>query len=64
MSPRQKQYQQIGHNQNFSDDASVNGLLKNGQCSDKDVGVVVSGMTSGDLKIDPVEQYLFEPGDW
>ena len=52
----------MSHNQNFSDDASVNGLLKNGQWCDKDVGVVVAGMTLGDLKIALVEQYLLESG--
>ena len=37
-----KKYQQMGHNQNFSDGSSVNGLIKNGQWSNKDIGVVVS----------------------
>ena len=48
------------YSQNFTDDASANGLLKDGQWFDADVGVVVEGMTLGDLKDAVAEQYFLD----
>ena len=36
--------QKMNHNQNFSNNASISYLLKNGQWSDSDMDAVVAGM--------------------
>ena len=47
---RMETYKQATCNQNFTDDASANGLIKDGEWYDRDVGMVVEGMTLADLK--------------
>ena len=44
------------YSQNFTDDANGNGLLKDDQWYDNDVGVVVKGMTLGDFKDSLIER--------
>ena len=37
----EKAYEKMTYNQNFSDDASANGLLKSGQWHNEDLGLVL-----------------------
>lgn len=53
-------YKQMSHNQNFTHDASANGLLKDGDWLDETAGLVVNGMTLGDLKEVIAEVYALE----
>ena len=48
------------YSQNFTDDTTANGLLKDGQWFDKEVGVVVEGITLGDLKDAVAERYFLD----
>jgi len=51
--------QKTTYSQNFTDDASTNGLLKDDQWHYKEGNVVVKGMTLGDLKDKIAEQSFF-----
>ena len=54
------QYKQRAHNQNFSDSATSNAMLRNGEWYDEDADLVVDGMTLGDLRIVLVANYEIE----
>ena len=54
---KEKVYAQTTCNQNSSDDASANGLLKNGEWKDENLGLIVNGMTLGNLKDALANQY-------
>ena len=54
---KEKGYAKTTYNQNFSDYASVNGLLKGGEWKDNLHGLVVSGMDPEDLKEALADQY-------
>ena len=47
---KEVQYQQMNHCQNFSDNATINGLIKNGEWKDPISGLITEGMRLGDLK--------------
>jgi len=47
---RMEMYKQATCNQNFTNDASAYGLIKDGDWYDSNAGVIVEGMTLGDLK--------------
>ena len=53
-------YKQMTHNQNFSDEAGINGLIRRGAWYSGDAGFIVDGMTLGDLRISLVENYQLE----
>ena len=55
---RMELYKQATCNQNFTDDASDNNLIKDGEWYDSNVDVVVKGMTLGDLKEAIAGQYF------
>ena len=57
---KEKAYAQTTCNQNFSNDASANGLLKNSKWKDENLGLVVNGMTLGNLKDDLTNQYQID----
>jgi len=57
---KMEEYKKTVYSQNFTDDATANGLLKDGQWFDKEVGVVVEGMTLGDLKDAVAVQYFLD----
>ena len=57
---KEKAYAQTTCNQNFSNDASANGLLKNSKWKDENIGLVVNGMTLGNLKDDLTNQYQID----
>ena len=50
---RLKEYTQMTHHQNFTDDATANGLIKNGDWKN----LVVEGSTLGDIKVIVREAY-------
>ena len=54
---KEKAYAQTTCNQNFSNDASANGLLKNSKWKDENLGLVVNVMTLGDQKDALANQY-------
>ena len=54
------QYKQRAHNQNFSDSATSNAMLRNREWYDEDADLVVDGMTLGDLRIVLVANYEIE----
>ena len=51
-----EEYKKMTHNQNFTDDASANGLLKDGDW----IELVVPGMLLGDLKEAIVQHYSLD----
>ena len=53
----EKAYAKTTYNQNFSDHASVNGLLKAGEWKDISCGLVVPSMDLEDLKYALTRQY-------
>ena len=57
---RLEEYKKIVYTQNYTDGATANGLLKDGQQFDVDIGVVVKGMTFGDLNDAVVDQYFLD----
>ena len=57
---KEKDLAQTTCNQNFSDDASANGLLKHGKWKDENLGLVVNDMTLGDLKDALANQYQID----
>ena len=53
-------YKQRTHNQNFSEHVATNAMLRNGEWFDADVGLVVEGMTLGDLREALAANYQLE----
>ena len=53
----EKGYIKITYNQNFSDHASVNDLLKGGEWKDNSHGCVVPGIYLDDYKVDFADQH-------
>ena len=55
-----EEYKKTVYSQNFTDDATANYLLKDGQWFDKNVGVVMKGITLGVLKDAVAVQYFLD----
>ena len=55
-----KVYQQRTHSKNFDDHAATNAMIWNGEWHSKESGLIVDGMTLGDLRITLAKHYQLE----